>query len=169
MTPAETAAAVAAALAKNPRAMTMQLARQLSLPEADVVRHLPSGQVRELDMVRWEELIRALEPLGSVHVICTNGAVTLEANGQFGSFSSFGEFFNVQTPSLDMHIRPKNLSAAFAVIKPSHMDGVNTLSVQFFDTQGASAFKVFLTLGGSAPPPERSAQFETLIQEFGKP
>ncbi len=162
------AAAVAAALAENPRAMTMQLAQQLGLPEADVVRNLPNGQTRELDLARWTELMHALEPLGNVHVICTNGAVTLEANGEFGNFSFWGEFFNVQTPTLDMHIRPKNLSAAFAVEKPSHMDGVNTLSIQFFDKTGASAFKVFLTLGGSAPKPERVAQFTAIREEYAK-
>ncbi|HLX63490.1 MAG TPA: ChuX/HutX family heme-like substrate-binding protein [Planctomycetota bacterium] len=162
----QTASAVAAVLAENPRAMTMQIAHKLNLPEADVIRHLTQG-TRELDAARWEELIRAFEPLGSVHVICTNGAVTLEANGQFGNFSSWGEFFNVQTPSLDMHIRPKNLASIFAVEKPSHMDGGKTLSFQFFDTQGAAAFKVFLNFGG-APKPERAEAFEKLREQFAK-
>ncbi len=168
MPAANIAETVAAALAENPRAMTMQLSQKLGIPEADIVRHLPAGQTRELDLVRWDELLRAFEPLGKVHVICTNGAVTLEANGQFGNFSAWGEFFNVQTPSLDMHIRPKNISAAFAVEKPSHMDGVNTLSIQFFDLAGASAFKVFLTFGGSAPIPERVAQFNEIRENFAK-
>ena len=159
---------VAAALAENPRAMTMQLAQKLRLPEAEIVRHLPGTQSRELDLARWEELLRSFEPLGKVHVICTNGAVTLEANGEFGNFSSWGEFFNVQTPSLDMHIRPKNISAAFAVEKPSHMDGVNTLSIQFFDLAGASAFKVFLTMGGSTSNPKRVAEFNAIRERFGK-
>jgi len=162
------AATVAAALAENPRAMTMQLAQKLNLPEADVVRHLPNNQSRELDLARWDELLHSFEPLGKVHVICTNGAVTLEANGEFGNFSSWGEFFNVQTPTLDMHIRPKKISAVFAVEKPSHMDGVNTLSIQFFDLAGASAFKVFLTMGGNTANPERIAQFNDIRAKFEK-
>jgi putative heme iron utilization protein len=159
---------VAAALAENPRAMTMQLAQKLRLPEADIVRHLPGTQSRELDLARSEELIRAFEPVGKVHVICTNGAVTLEANGEFGNFSSWGEFFNVQTPTLDMHIRHKNISAAFAVEKPSHMDGVNTLSIQFFDLAGASAFKVFLTMGGNTANPKRVSEFNDIREKFAK-
>lgn len=165
--PAESLAdRVTAAFAKNPRAMTMQLARQFGVPEVDVVRAMPVGQVVELDATRWEELIRAFEPLGNVHVIATNGAVTLECFGQFGNFSHFAGFFNVQTKTIDMHIRGDQLAHAFAVEKPGHLDGVNTLSFQFFDPRGHSAFKVFLTFGGSRPSPEKVAQFEALRDRF---
>ena len=136
---------------QNRSKMTMILARELGVTEAEVLRALPDGLSVELDVKQWEQLIRSFEKLEMVHVISSNGAVTLECFGQFGNFSSWGEFFNVQTKSLDMHIRHKELAAAFAVQKPGHMDGVNTLSFQFFDTRGNSAFKVFLTFGGKAP------------------
>src|SRR5919202_1674906 len=156
---------VAAALRANPNAMTLQLARDLGAPEAEVIRALPDGRAVELDVGRWEELIRSFEALGTVHVIVSNAAVTLEAVGQFGNFSTWGEFFNVQT-KLDMHVRWPRLGAAFAVEKPGHLDGVPTLSVQFYDKAGHSAFKVFLTFGGKAPSPERRAQFEGLRECF---
>jgi len=156
---------VSAALADNPNAMTMQLARDLGTPEAEVIRALPPGRAVELDIGRWEALIRSFEPLGAVHVIVSNGAVTLEATGQFGNFSTWGEFFNVQT-KLDMHVRWPRLGAVFAVEKPGHLDGVPTLSVQFFDKDGQSAFKVFLTFGGKPPTPERRGQFDALREQF---
>ena len=106
------------AIERNPGAMTMQLARDLGVPEAEVIRALPDGRAVELDIGRWEEIIRSFEALGTVHVIVSNGATTLEAVGQFGGFSTWGEFFNVQTDSLDMHIRWPRLGAAFAVEKP---------------------------------------------------
>ena len=59
----------------------------------------------ELDSTRWEEIIRSFEEFGNVHVIVSNGATTLEAFGQFGKFSNTDGFFNVQSKSLDMHIR----------------------------------------------------------------
>ena len=59
-------------------------------------------------------MLRSLEDLGKVHVIVSNGCVTTEAVGQFGGFSTRGEFFNVQSESLDMHIRWGQLGAAFA-------------------------------------------------------
>jgi putative hemin transport protein len=159
---------IRAAVRENPRQMTMQLARQLGVPEAEVVRALPDGRAVELDIGRWEELIRGLEAFGTVHVIVSNGAATMESVGQFGRFSTWGEFFNVQTKSLDMHIRWPQLDTAFAVEKPGHLDGVNTLSVQFYDKAGGAAFKVFLSFGSQPPSAERVAQFTQLRERFRK-
>ncbi|MGF1581660.1 MAG: ChuX/HutX family heme-like substrate-binding protein [Gemmataceae bacterium] len=159
---------VRAALKDNPRAMTMQLAKDLEVPEVEIMRVWPDNRAVELDIERWEELIRSLELCGKVHVIVSNGATTIEAVGQFGGFSTWDEFFNVQTKSLDMHIRYRNLGAAFAVEKPSHMSGMNTLSIQFYDVQGNSAFKVFLTFGESAPSSKLIEHFSQIRNDFRK-
>jgi putative hemin transport protein len=156
------------ALERDPGAMTLQLARELGVPEAEVVRALPGGRAVELDAGRWQEIIGAFEDLGSVHVIVSNGATTLEAKGQFGGFSIWGDFFNVQTSTLDMHIRWPELGAVFAVEKRSHMnEDVSTLSVQFFDRAGHSAFKVFLNFGGR-PSEDRRRQFDQLRANFAR-
>src|SRR4030081_3826370 len=120
------------AVEKNPRRMTLQLARDLGVPEVEVIRAFPPERVTELDVARWEELLRRLEPLGTLRVLVSNGATTIEVEGQFGGFSTTGEFFNVQTDSLDMHIRWPQLATVFALQKPGHMDGHPTHSVQFF-------------------------------------
>jgi putative heme iron utilization protein len=156
------------AVREQPRKMTMQLARELGVPEAEVIRALPDGRSVELDAGRWEELLRAFEGLGPVHVIVSNGGATLEAVGQFGGFSTWGEFFNVQTKTLDMHIRRPELAAVFAVEKPAHLDGVTTQSFQFYDRSGAAAFKVFLSFGGRTAAPERLALFADLRDRFRK-
>lgn len=149
---------IRAAVAKNPRKMTLQLARELGVPEAEVVRALPDGRAVELDVRRWEVLLRSLEALGDVRVLVSNGAATIEVNGLFGGFSTTGEFFNIQTASLDMHIRWRELAAAFAVEKPGHMDGTATHSLQFFDGAGAAAIKVFLNFDAPITP-ERADWF----------
>src|SRR5438874_9216930 len=156
---------IRAAVEKNPRQMTLQLARDLGVPEVEVIRAFPPDRVTELDAGRWEELLRGLEGLGPLRVLVSNGAATVEVDGQFGGFSTTGEFFNVQTDSLDMHIRWPQLAAAFAVQKPGHMDGHPTHSVQFFDRAGAATFKVFLTFGGPAPP-ERVDHFTALRDQY---
>src|SRR5438067_4657120 len=153
------------AVEKNPRKMTLQLARDLGVPEVEVIRAFPSDRVAELDIARWEELLQSLEVFGAVRVLVSNGAATIEVDGQFGGFSTAGEFFNVQTESLDMHIRWQQLAAVFAVEKPGHMDGTGTRSFQFFDQAGAAALKVFLNFGGPIQP-EREAQFIELRTEF---
>jgi len=164
----EMAERIRVALRKSPNQMTLQLARDLGVPEVEVIRCFPDGRAVELDITRWEEIIRALEGLGTVHAIVSNGCVTSEVVGQFGRFSTSGEFFNVQSKTIDMHIRWPQLGAAFAVEKPGHLDGVNTLSIQFYDRAGASAFKVFLTFGGKVPSPERVAQFSEIRERFRK-
>ena len=125
------------------------------------------GRSVELDVGRWEEIFQSFPELNDVHVIVSNGAATLEVEGEFGGFSTWGEFFNVQNGSggLDMHIRYGELGSVFAVEKPSHLTGINTLSVQFFDRRGAAALKVFFNFGGK-PTPQRLAQFESLREYF---
>jgi putative hemin transport protein len=155
------------ALRAAPAQMTLVLARQLGVPEVEIVRALPADRAVELDIDRWEELFRAFQDRGDLHVIVSNGAVTCEVVGRFGGFSIWGEFFNVQTPSLDLHIRSAQLAAVFAVEKPSHVSGLNTQSFQFFDREGAAALKVFFNFGGEATP-EQVAEFDRLRQEFKK-
>ena len=55
---------VAAALRDRPNVMTLQLARDLGVPESEVIRALPNGRAVELDIGRWEELIRGFEARG---------------------------------------------------------------------------------------------------------
>lgn len=158
---------IRAAIEKNPRKMTLQLARDLGVPEVEVIRAFPADRVLELDIARWEELLRSFEAFDSVRVLVSNGATTIEVDGQFGGFSMAGEFFNIQTDSLDMHIRWQQLAAVFAVEKPGHMDGTATRSFQFFDQTGAAALKVFVNFGGPIPP-EREAQFIESRSRFKK-
>jgi len=153
------------AVAKNPRKMTLQLARDLGVPEVDVIRAFSPDRVTELAVAHWEELLRSLEALGSVRVLVSNGATTIEVDGQFGGFSTAGEFFNVQTDTLDMHIRWQQLASIFAVEKPGHMDGIATRSIQFFDQSGAAALKIFLNFGGPLPS-EREAAFNAFRVKF---
>jgi putative hemin transport protein len=164
----ETSERIRAAVRENPNQMTLLLAHQLGVPEVEVIRAFPADRAVELDADRWEELIRSLEEFGKVHVIVSNGAATLEAHGQFGNFSTTGDFFNVQTASLDMHLRWRQFGAVFAVEKPGHLDGRKTLSFQFFDRAGHIAFKVFLGFG-SAIPPEKAERFVRLRETFRKP
>ena len=153
------------AIENNPRKMTLQLARDLGVPEVEVIRAFPPERVLELDVARWEELLRSLETVGPVRVLLSNGAATIEVEGHFGGFSTTGEFFNVQTDTLDLHLRWQQLAAVFAVEKPGHMDGQATYSWQFFDSAGAAALKIFLNFGGPIQP-ERHTWFRKQKERF---
>jgi putative heme iron utilization protein len=91
---AESSARIRAALAQAPAKMALQMARDLGVPEVEIVRHPPAERATELDAGRWEELFGEFASLGRLHVIVSNGMTTLEAVGEFGNFSTWGEFFN---------------------------------------------------------------------------
>ena len=148
--------------------MTLMLAHKLRVPEVDILRALEGDTARELDGSRWEEIIRAFEPLGEVTVIVSNGATTIEVFGQFGKFFNKDGFLNIRTDSLDMHIRGWELASVFAFRKPSHLDKHESLSFQFFDQRGTAAFKVFLNFGGNDPSPELRESYNALIEKFAK-
>jgi len=148
--------------------MTLMLAHKLRISEVDILRALEGDTTRELDFSRWEEIIRAFEPLGNVHVIVSNGATTIEVFGQFGKFTEADGFLNIRTKPLDMHIRSWELASVFAFRKPSHLDGHESLSFQFFDKRGSAAFKVFLNFGGKEPAPELVEKYDALIEKFTK-
>jgi putative heme iron utilization protein len=103
-----------------------------------------------------------------VWVLVSSGAATVEVVGEFGGFSTVGEYFNVQTATLDMHIRWGELAAIFGVEKPGHMNGPTTYSLQFFDRTGAAAFKVFLNFGETTPP-DRLLLFRRLVETYRRP
>ncbi len=128
----------------TPGIMTPMIARKLNVSEAEVLRHFPDDDTNELDGARAADLIEEFEQLGRVHVICSNGDCILESYGRFGGFSRAGGFLNVQTDTLDMHIKAANITQAFALRKPSHTDQQPTYSFQFFNEEGRSVFKVFV-------------------------
>lgn len=157
---------IRAAFEQDRSRMTSVIAREVGVPEARVIAAMPDGMSVPLDSRRMNEILRALAELGEVHVIVTNRTTTVECVGAFGGFSEWGDFLNVRSHTLDMHIRRGLIASAFGVEKPSHMDGVPTLSVQFFDVEGDVAFKVFLTFGGTPPSDERRAQFQSFVDRF---
>jgi putative heme iron utilization protein len=53
------------------------------------------------------------------------------------------------------------------VEKPGHLDGKKTLSFQFFDRSGHSAFKVFLGFGAGIPA-EKVEHFMKVRDAFRK-
>lgn len=166
MTETERNQAIRNAYNQDRSQMTLMLAHQLHIAEVDILRALEGDTARELDFTRWEEIIRAFEALGDVTVIVSNGSTTIESFGQFGGFSNAQGFLNVRSKSLDMHIRGWELASVFAFRKPSHLDKHESLSFQFFDKRGNSAFKVFLNFGGKNPSSELVQIHNELIEKF---
>lgn len=130
--------------ARRPAALTLLAARELGVPEADVIRALEGEVADALDPVRLEPILADLAAWGRCQVVVTNRGATLESYGEFGGISRSGPFLNVETATLDLHLRPAGISSAFSVDKRGHMDGRPIHTVQFYDTQGDSVMKVVM-------------------------
>ena len=144
---------VADYFAGRPSAMTLMAAKELGLPEAEVLRAL--GAV-ELKADAFEAVMEALKGWGKVHVIVSNRGATMEARGEFGNFSRSGPFFNIEYKGLDLHLRPAAIGAIFLFEKPAHTDGKPTRMLQFYDAQGDAVMKAVC-------PADREDAFKALM------
>lgn len=134
-------------LKAHPDAMLLELARTHQVPELAIVERIGAPRAVRLDATRWEELLRALPALGSVRVLVSSTGATMESRGTFGGFSLTGDYFNVQTSSLDLHLRWRAIGSVYALEKPSHQTRRPTASIQLFDHDGVATLKVFLLFG----------------------
>ena len=138
---------------RKPSAMTLMAARDLGLPEAEVLRALGA---KELRLDAFEPVMEALKVWGKVHVIVSNRGATMESRGEFGNYSRTGPFFNIEYKGLDLHLRPDGIGAIFLFEKPAHTDGRTTRMLQFYDRQGDPVMKVVC-------PAEREDAFRALL------
>ena len=155
---------------KDPSRMTMVASRHFQVPEAEVIGALvgqwPISQLRE-DSFR--EIMDALKAVGLVRIFVRSKAAVMECDGNLGeaSYSNSGPFFNVDGGGLDMHIMPAEIASVFAVEKKSHMNPEDhTYSIQFFDKNGDSAFKVFLWQDFPKAPEYAVNAFRQIVSQF---
>ena len=143
--------------------MTSQIARTLDVPEVEILRAQEGQSCCELRAEEFQDIVRAFEHKGKCHVFCTNRYAVLEAFGEFGGFSVTGPFFNVQTDTIDMHIRYEGVDSIFCLEKLGHFDHQPTYSEQFYSPEGDAVFKVFL----SRPGPDEGYQ-QTQLDGYQK-
>ncbi|MBI2192503.1 MAG: hypothetical protein HYU36_11020 [Planctomycetes bacterium] len=158
-------------LSKRPSAMTIEVARKLEVPEVEVLRAQEGRNCWELRADAFEEVMNELLGMGKCHVFCPNRYAVLESFGEFGGYSITGPYFNVQTGTLDMHIRYEGIASMFCLDKLGHMDRKPAHSVQFYDSEGQAVFKVFLTQhsGDGGYDPKHLEIYENLKRRFGRP
>ena len=155
----ETKRRVAEYFARKPAAMVLLAARDLGLPEAEILRCLEGAVELKPDA---EALLRDLEPFGTCHVIVSNRGATLEARGAFGNFSRSGPFLNVENGVLDLHLRTEAVTSAFCLDKPSHRDRRPIHTVQLFDAAGDAVLKAVMPRTDGAYSPEQDQAFQSL-------
>ncbi len=135
---------IARKLEANPGLKTGMLADTLGVPEAEVLRAMPGGYANELKVKDIEAFITGLEKLGLVYFVTRNPACVAEIKGRFGGFSKSGPFFNVMGDGIHLHLRTDRIASIFHVSPPVREGKPAWPSLQFFQQDGAVAFKFFL-------------------------
>lgn len=142
---------------------TAAIAEALGVAELDVMRALPAAWATELRHTDAEAILRSLESWGTIYFVGRNAACVTEIAGEFGSFSRTGPFLNTNGRNLHLHIRVDNIAAIVAVHYPADPGGDRTCSLQFFQADGASSFKVYVMRSVRL---ETDGDFSKATQEF---
>ena len=155
---------------KDPSRMTMVAARHFEVAEGDVVNALTNEwPIVELRSENFREIMEGLQKVGLVRIFVRSKAAVMECDGNLSEakFSNTGPFFNIDGGGIDMHIMHKDITRVFTMEKKSHMNPEdNTYSVQFFDGNGDSAFKMFLWESFPKTPEASIKAFRELIEKY---
>ena len=138
--------------AERPREHARDAARALGTTEAELVdatpRRAPGARgpgVTPLDPSRLREVFPAFATLGVVKTMTRNEHAVLERWGAFESVEAGpGPLGQVVGTDIDLRLFFDHLASGFAVVEPGRSEGTWRRSVQLFDRQGDSAFKVYL-------------------------
>lgn len=154
----------------DPSRMTMVAARHFEVPEAVVIEAVQGLlPVTELRAGEFQQIMEAMKEVGLVRIFVRSRACVMECDGNLGeaNYSLSGPFFNVDGGGLDMHIIHKEITTAFAVEKKSHMDAEDhTYSLQFYDSHGDAALKIFLWENFPRTPEAVVEKFHEIVKRF---
>ena len=106
----------------------------------------------------WPGIFQAVESLGYVMALTRNESVVHERRGEYHNISFNKHVGLVLDPNIDLRIFPARLGSAFAVPVPTPRGVLQ--SIQFFDTFGIAAHKIYLL------KEENLGQFNDLVESF---
>lgn len=120
---------------------TVMAARALSVPEREVVRAL-DDQSFEVGIQRFSEIMDEISEWGEILMIVTNGSVICEVSGELPKGSYSHGMFNLHsdTSPIGGHLVADKFDSIHFVSHP--FMGKESLSVQVYDKEGNSAFKI---------------------------
>jgi putative heme utilization carrier protein HutX len=134
---------LAARLEQNPDGILEQIAREYGVTTLEVVRSLPHDLCTVVPGEHFGDIMEALTGWGRVLFIVHTPDIVLECEGPLPP-GTFGRgYFNLHGDSpLGGHIRADACDAIAFVARP--FMGRPSRSVQFFNAEGSSIFKIFV-------------------------
>lgn len=138
---------------ENPKVRIRDAAKQLGTSEAELLATDAGTSVIRLRN-EFQEILKAVEPLGKVMALTRNDHCVHERKGVYSNVSFSGPMGLAVNPDIDLRLFMWGWSSAFAV------DENGRRSLQFFAKDGEAIHKIYLTETSDA------AAYETLVDEF---
>lgn len=154
--------AVRRELAENPGGVLESTAAQQGLPLQTVVECLPQEMWARVPGDLFVEVMEDLASWGDVTVIAHTRDIILEVEGPVPPGKLGHGFYNLHGDSpIGGHLRAGNCKAIVFLRRP--FMGKESVSVQFFNEEGGSMFKVFVGRDENrALKPDQVERFEEL-------
>lgn len=131
------------AIAQKPDGILEALASEYSVPVQTVIECVPGG-VTHIDGSHFVEVLGDIASWGPITFICHSKDAVIEFSGPFPQGRIGHGMYNLQGAGIGLsgHLRPENCRSIFFVRRP--FMGMETLSVQFFNGDGETIFKIYV-------------------------
>lgn len=149
-------------LVENPGGVLESTAATHGLPLQSVVECLPQEMWARVSGDQFVEVMQDLTTWGTVTLIVHTSDIVLEAEGPVPAGSISRGFYNLHGDSpIGGHLRAGNCKAIIFLRRP--FMGRESVSIQFFNEEGGSMFKVFVGRDENrALKPDQVERFEQL-------
>ncbi|BBB92132.1 MAG TPA: heme utilization cystosolic carrier protein HutX [Methylomusa anaerophila] len=136
---------IAEVLRKYPGKVPSSIAAELGVSEMDVIRAMSFEDAQEVSAACFDEIMTAVADWGVVTLLVANEAAILEVKGHIPPGSHGFGYYNFkhgQSP-IGGHIKASAIKSIFFVNRPYR--GLESMSIQFFNSEGQGIFKIFLS------------------------
>ncbi|MDL2281145.1 heme utilization cystosolic carrier protein HutX [Selenomonadales bacterium OttesenSCG-928-I06] len=132
------------AIKENPQQYPMLLAKDLGVSEWDVIKELGAENFTQVPIECFETIMHEVTSWGPITFIVTNDTVISEVKAELPNGSYAYGYYNFEHSKLGIggHINKDALGGIGFVSRP--FMGLESLSIQFFDKEGKSMFKIYL-------------------------
>lgn len=132
------------ALANKPEAFPVAIAKELGVSEWEVISQLPDDVMQEVAGSSFDTIMKDVTGWGNITFLVRNASIIAEIKGVVPPGTYGSGYFNFAhgVSPISGHVRADNI-AHICFVQKSSM-GMESMSIQFFDKQGDSAFKIYL-------------------------
>ena len=132
------------AIASQPNAFPVMIAKQLCVSEWSVVSQLSTDFMQEIPVSSFDKIMEDVSKWGDVTFIVSNSSIIAEIKATIPKGSYGNGYFNLAhgLSPIGGHICTDNIAHICFVQKD--VMGMESFSIQFFNKEGEGVFKIYL-------------------------